>query len=130
MEGLENATITPSVNPAPVAPLVAAPQAAPAAAPAAPVAPAATAPAPSSESNGSSSDNSLMGIIKSLNWIEVTFGIIGAAALYYTIYYYKYNMTNGDKTRNEMQNRIDALEIKLAELKTEEQSKNTIDAIF
>jgi hypothetical protein len=29
-----------------------------------------------------------------------------------------------------MQNRIDALEIKLAELKTEEENKNTIDAIF
>jgi hypothetical protein len=79
----------------------------------------------------SSSDNSLMGIIKSLNWIEVTFGILGAAALYYTIYYYKYNMTNGDKTRNEMQNRIDALEIKLAELKEEEEeNKNTATPLF
>jgi hypothetical protein len=29
-----------------------------------------------------------------------------------------------------MQNRIDALEIKLAELKQEEESKNTVDAIF
>jgi hypothetical protein len=129
MEGLENATITPSVTPAPAAPLTAAPQSAPAAPAAAPAAPAA-APAPINSSESSSSDNSLMGIIKSLNWIEVTFGIIGAAALYYTIYYYKYNMTNGDKTRNEMQNRIDALEIKLAELKTEEESKKTIDAIF
>jgi len=129
MEGLENATVTPSVTPTPAAPLAATPAAAPATTPAPALVPAAT-PAPTSELNGSSSDNSLMGIIKSLNWIEVTFGIIGAAALYYTIYYYKYNMTNGDKTRNEMQNRIDALEIKLAELKTEEQSKNTIDAIF
>jgi hypothetical protein len=126
MEGLENATVTPSVSPAPAAPLVAAP-ATPAAAPAPASAPA---PVVSSESNNSSSDNSFMGIIKSLNWIEVTFGVLGAAALYYTIYYYKYNMTNGDKTRNEMQNRIDALEIKLAELKEEEQSKNTVDAIF
>jgi hypothetical protein len=71
-----------------------------------------------------------MGIIKSLNWIEVTFGVLGAAALYYTIYYYKYNMTNGDKTRNEMQNRIDALEIKLAELKEEEESNNSAEPLF
>jgi hypothetical protein len=78
-----------------------------------------------------SSDNSLMGIIKSLNWIEITFGVLGAAALYYTIYYYKYNMTNGDKARNEMQNRIDALEIKLAELKEEEEeNKNTATPLF
>lgn len=123
MEGLENATITPSVTPAPAAPLAAAPVSTPAPA-------SAPTPVVSSDSNSSSSDNSLMGIIKSLNWIEVTFGVLGAAALYYTIYYYKYNMTNGDKTRNEMQNRIDALEIKLAELKTEEENKNTIDAIF
>ena len=59
-----------------------------------------------------------------------TFCILGAAALYYTIYYYKYNLTNGDKTRNEMQNRIDALEIKLADLKTEEESKKSLDVLF
>jgi hypothetical protein len=38
-------------------------------------------------------------------------------------------MTNGDKTRNEMQNRIDALEIKLAELK-EEESNNSAEPLF
>jgi len=128
MEGLENATITPSVTPAPAAPLTAAPAAAPAT-PAPAAAPAAAAPSFNAEPS-SSSDDSLMGIVKSLNWIEVTFCILGAAALYYTIYYYKYNLTNGDKTRNEMQNRIDALEIKLADLKTEEESKKSLDALF
>jgi hypothetical protein len=123
MEGLENATVTPSVAPQ-VTPMV---NPAPAAAPA-PIATPAVAPAPSF--NESPSDNSLTSIIKSLNWIEVTFGVLGAAALYYTIYYYKYNMTNGDKTRNEMQNRIDALEIKLAELKEEEESKNSAEPLF
>ncbi len=126
MEGLENATVTPSVapqvtpmvNPAPA--VASAPVAAPVAAPAA---------SPEPSFNESSSDNSLMSVIKSLNIIEVTFGILGAAALYYTIYYYKYNMTNGDKTRNEMQNRIDALEIKLAELK-EEENNNSAQPLF
>jgi hypothetical protein len=122
MEGLENPTVTPSVAPQ-VTPMV---NPAPAAAPAPVVAPAAT-PAPSI--NESSSNSSLMDTIKSFNIIEVTFGILGAAALYYTIYYYKYNMTNGDKTRNEMQNRIDALEIKLAELK-EEESNNSAEPLF
>jgi hypothetical protein len=127
MEVLENATVTPSVAPQ-VTPMV---NPAPAAAPVPSAAPAA-APAVSPEPsfNESSSDNSLMGAIKSLNIIEVTFGILGAAALYYTIYYYRYNMTNGDKTRNEMQNRIDALEIKLAELKEEEENKNTATPLF
>ncbi len=123
MEGLENATVTPSVAPQ-VTPLV---NPTPQVAQPAPQAPVASVEPSFSES---SSDNSLMGIIKSLNWIEVTFGIIGAAALYYTIYYYKYNMTNGDKTRNEMQNRIDALEIKLAELKQEEESNNSAEPLF
>jgi hypothetical protein len=122
MEVLENATVTPSVAPQ-VTPMV---NPAPAAAPAPSAAPAAS---PEPSFNQSSSDNSLMGAIKSLNIIEVTFGILGAAALYYTIYYYRYNMTNGDKTRNEMQNRIDALEIKLAELK-EEESKNSAEPLF
>jgi hypothetical protein len=122
MEVLENATVTPSVAPQ-VTPVV---NPAPAAAPAPTAAPA-TNPEPSF--NQSSSDNSLMGAIKSLNIIEVTFGILGAAALYYTIYYYRYNMTNGDKTRNEMQNRIDALEIKLAELK-EEENNNSAEPLF
>ena len=123
MEGLENSTVTPSVAPQ-VTPMV---NPAPAAVPAAPAIVNAE---PSPSFSESSSDNSLMGIIKSFNWIEVTFGIIGAAALYYTIYYYKYNMTNGDKTRNEMQNRIDALEIKLAELKQEENNNNTAQPLF
>ena len=120
MEGLENATVTPSVAPQ-VTPMVnPTPQVAPTPTPSASVQP---------SFSESSSDNSLMGIIKSLNWIEITFGVLGAAALYYTIYYYKYNMTNGDKLRNEMQNRIDALEIKLAELKQEE-NKDTATPLF
>jgi hypothetical protein len=124
MEGLENATVTPSVAPQ-VTPMV---NPAPAIAPAQVASPVAASPEPSF--NESSPDNSLMSVIKSFNIIEVTFGILGAAALYYTIYYYKYNMTNGDKTRNEMQNRIDALEIKLAELKEEENNNNTAQPLF
>jgi hypothetical protein len=121
MEGLENATVTPSIAPQ-VTPMVN-PTPTPAAAPT---------PMPSVEPsfNESSSDNSFKGIMKSFNWIEITFGVLGAAALYYTIYYYRYNMTNGDKARNEMQNRIDALEIKLAELKEEEENKNTATPLF
>lgn len=119
MEGLETTPMTPSVTPD-VAPPAPAPAPAPAAV------------APSIEPNFDepSSDKSLMGIIKSFNWLEITFGIIGATALYYTIYYYKYNMTVADKTRNEMQNRIDALEIKLADMQDEEENKNSPQNLF
>jgi hypothetical protein len=123
MEGLETTPITPSVTPD-VTPQSPAP--APTAAPAA--APAATSMQPSFDE--SPSDKSLMGIIKSFNWLEITFGILGATALYYTIYYYKYNMTSADKTRNEMQNRIDALEIKLADMQDEEENKNSPQNLF
>lgn len=121
MEGIETTpSVTPDVTPAPAP--VAAPAPAPMAAPA----------APSMDSNfdDAPSDKSLMGIIKSLNWLEITFGIIGATALYYTIYYYKYNMTVADKTKTEMQNRIDALEIKLADIQEEEENKNSPQNLF
>lgn len=65
----------------------AATQPAPAAAPA----PAAVAPvsyAPSSADSGSDSGGgSIKDVFKSLNWTEVAFGVLGTAALYYTIYY-------------------------------------------
>jgi len=124
MEGLENATVTPSVAPQ-VTPMVN-PAPAPAPAPAAPIAASSQ-----TSTSSSSSDESFMGIIKSLNWIEMTFGILGAAALYYTIYYYKYNMKSADNTRTEMQNRIDALEIKLSEIQSEEENKqNSSQTLF
>ena len=128
MEGLENATVTPSVAPQ-VTPMVntaPAPASAPAPAPASSMAASSQ-----TSTSSSSSDESLMGIIKSLNWIEMTFGILGAAALYYTIYYYKYNMKSADNTRTEMQNRIDALEIKLSEIQSEEENKqNSSQPLF
>jgi len=118
MEGIETTT-APAVAPQVQPPVV---NTAPAPTPT-------SVPAVSAEpSFDSSSDNSLMGTLKSLNWLEITFGIAGAIALYYTIYYYRYNMINGDKARSEMQNRIDALEIKLAEL--EEEDKNTPQILF
>jgi len=122
MEGLETTTpITPSVTPDVI------PQS-----PALTATPSTTSAVTSMQPSfdESPSDKSLMGIIKSFNWLEITFGIIGATALYYTIYYYKYNMTSADKTRNEMQNRIDALEIKLAELQEQEENKNSPQNLF
>ena len=105
MEGLE-------MTPAP-APVVAAPAPAPAAA-AAP-APVVEAPAPSMGGGGGSMD-SIKEAFSSLNWNEVIFGILGSAALYYTIYYYRYSFTIGKKANVEIQNRIDDIEIKIADM--------------
>lgn len=108
MEGLEAATSS-----------AAAPAAAPAPAPAA----AAPAPAPAAPASApASSDGGSMGSIKeafqSLNWNEVLFGVLGTAALYYTIYYYRYNITTGKALNTEIQNKIDDLSIKVADLQS------------
>lgn len=104
MEGLE-------MTPAPAA-------AAPVATPAPVSAPVVETPAPSSSSMGSggSSMDSVKEAFSSLNWNEIIFGILGSAALYYTIYYYRYSLTNGKKANVEIQNRIDDIEIKIADM--------------
>ena len=106
MEGLEAATSA-TVAPAPAA---AAP--APAAAP-----PAAPAAAPQSSGMGSS----IKEAISTMNWTEVIFGVLGSAALFYTIYYYKYNLTMNKTFKAEMQNKIDDLTIKLSDMQSASQ---------
>jgi hypothetical protein len=121
MDGLETTSATPSVA---QAPQFTAPQ--PTAAPSAPVAM-----ETSSVSSHDSGDKSIMGILKNLNWLEITFGVLGAAALYYTIYYYRYNLVNGDKAKLDMQNKIDALEIKLSDVeKTLTETNTTAQPLF
>jgi hypothetical protein len=108
MEALESATTTP----APAAPT---PQAVPAATtPAA--APVVDTTAPVTNSSNTSGDASLKDILKSLNWVEVGFGVLGSAALYYMIYYYKYNINTNKIVVSEMQNKIDELTIKVSDI--------------
>ena len=112
MEGLEAATSA-TAAPAPAA-APAAPAATPAAAPAA-----APAPAPAPQSNGMGS--SIKEAISTMNWTEVIFGVLGSAALFYTIYYYKYNLTMNKTFKAEMQNKIDDLTIKLSDMQSASQ---------
>lgn len=113
MEGLEG-----QMNPSPAA---AAAPAAPAPAPAAAPAPAPAAVAPSSDGGG----NSIKEVFQSMNWTEVVFGVLGSAALFYTIYYYRYNLTMNKSFKTEIQNKIDDLTIKIADI----QSANERDAV-
>ena len=87
---------------------------APAATPAPAAEPAQAAPAPMPTS--SSSSESVPDILKSLNWTEVLFGVLGSAALFYTIYYFRYNMNAGQAFQNQIQNKIDDLNIKIADV--------------
>lgn len=110
MEGLEAATSA-TVAPAPAA--------APAPAPApAPAVPESAAPAPQSSGGMGSS---IKEAISTMNWTEVIFGVLGSAALFYTIYYYKYNLTMNKTFKAEMQNKIDDLTIKLSDMQSASQ---------
>ena len=51
-----------------------------------------------------------------MNWVEVGFGVLGAAVLYYMIYYYRNNAVSGKAFQIDMQNKIDELNIKLADV--------------
>ena len=103
MDGLESA--------APAAPT---PTPAPAPAPASAPAPA---PAPAMPAESSSSEGgSIKDIVKDLNPTEIIFGILGAWALFSVIYYYRYNTTMNKAFKNEIENKIDDLNIKLGDI--------------
>lgn len=88
----------------------------------APVTPAAAAPTPAPPPP-SSGGNGIMQTIKSLNWVEMGFGILGALGLYYTIYYYKYSASLQKTAFNEMQNKVDELNIKVSDISSSMESK-------
>ena len=88
------------------------------------VAAAPQAPAVAPQMPQSSGGGGIMDVLKNLNWLEVGFGILGTAALYYTIYYYKYNITLSNTFRNEMQNKLDEVTIKMQDISSVLDSKN------
>ena len=114
MDELAAATATAAPAAAPAA-------AAPAAAPAAPAAPTAYNPPPL---DGGSGGNGVMDILKRLNWLEVGFGVLGSAALFYTIYYYKYNINITKTFQTDFQNKLDDLTIKLSDVQSVVEKNN------
>lgn len=94
---------------------------APAAPAPAPAAPAAPAPAPAMPMGGmpmGGGSGKITDILKRINVVEVGFGILGAAALYYTIYYYRYNLTMSKTFRTEIENKVDDLSMKVADVQS------------
>ena len=61
----------------------------------------------------SSSGINFSSFISSLNWVEVSFGVVGAAALFYTIYYYRHKLQIDKLLNNNMQKQIDDLNMKM-----------------
>ena len=114
MEEVANASSAAS-NPAPApAPVQAAP--APAPAPAAPATP------PSNSQGGS-----FMDVLKK-DAVHITFGILGATALFYLIYYYRYNTQTAKGFQTTFQNQLDEMKIELSDLKSvENKSSSSMD---
>jgi len=105
---METAITDSVVTPQAAAPAVAAP------APPVEIAPAVQAPTPQMNEGG----NSVIETLKGLNWVEVGFGILGTAALFYAIYYYKYSITTAKMVETRMQNQLDEINIKLADFQS------------
>jgi len=117
MEGLEG-----QVNPTPAA--TTAPAAAPAPA----------TPAPDFTPSNSGGGNSIKEVFQNMNWTEIIFGVLGSAALFYTIYYYKFNLTMNKSFKTEMQNKIDDLTIKIADIQSAKErdavTQESLDGFF
>lgn len=69
--------------------------------------------APMMADGGSTSEGGTKGFLKSLNWIEVGFGILGVAALTYVIYYYRFKVQQDKLINNELQRQIDEIKMNL-----------------
>jgi hypothetical protein len=68
------------------------------------------------QSQSSGGGSSIVQTLKNLNWVEVGFGILGAAALYYAIYYYKYSIKSAKAFETDFQNKIDDVNIRIADV--------------
>jgi hypothetical protein len=66
---------------------------------------------------------SALDIFKSLNPVEILFGILGAAALYVVIDHYRYNTNFAKKDKLQIENKLDELEIKYSDLSSAIQSR-------
>lgn len=94
------------------------------------------APAPmTAASEPSSSSSSIKELVAGLDWTEVLLGVLGTAALYYSIYYFRFQVKNVKAMNNEIHNKLDDLSIKVLDLqsaeKRNEQSANAgFDGVF
>ena len=63
--------------------------------------------------NDAPSNMTFNAFVTSMNFVEITFGLVGATALFYTIYYYKNKLQIDKLMTNSMQKQIDEINIKL-----------------
>ena len=98
-------------------------------------APAPAAPAPAYNDGGTTAPTGGGGTItqtfKNLDWVQVGFGVLGSAALFYAIYYFRYNIQMNKTFVKSVEARMDELTIKVADvssvLNTQTQQQDNLD---
>ena len=104
-------TPTPNVTPTPTPSAVATP---PTPTPTPMATPDVSSPQPMTMENGGTTQSSNSGsFFGSLNWLEVSFSILGVAALSYVIYYYRFKIKQDKLINNELQREIDELKMNM-----------------
>ena len=97
--------------------------------------PPAAPPTPAMTETKMENGGSVKEIVKNLNWVQVGFGILGSAALFYAIYYFRYHIAMNKTFVKNIENKMDDLTIKIADInsvmnnKQQEQQEN-IDLFF
>jgi hypothetical protein len=108
-----------------------------------PVAPPPVAPAPAvmtetkmdSGSGNGSGNGSVKDIVKNLDWVQVGFGVLGSAALFYAIYYFRYHIAMNKTFVKNIENKIDDITIKIADINSvmntrQQEQQENIDLFF
>jgi hypothetical protein len=95
----------------------------------------APAPMPQMAEGGSTERSSgFVDTIKNLNWVEVGFGILGATALFYAIYYFRYNINNHKNFVKNIEGKVDDLHIKIADVNSsvaqKQQQQQSLDVFI
>lgn len=100
----------------------------------APAAPPVPTPPPSYIPSSEPEKETVGSMLKSYNWIEMGFSMLGAAALYFVITYYNTSSKVNKTYMTQVENKIDDLNIKVADIQSamnrEAVLPNTLDGGF
>lgn len=80
---------------------------------------------PAFGSGGNLPKSTMRGVFDDINWVDMGLLILGTAALYYTIYYYRTKMNMMKKELPEIANRVDQVEAKVAFIGDQVKTKKT-----
>lgn len=80
------------------------------------------APAPQMTSGGVA--GSVNDFFRGVNWVDVGILMLGTAALYYTIYYYRIKIKAQKRELADMGNKVDMMEAKVSAIQKQQQEQN------